>query len=51
MIRGEPPQSDDEDGSSPAEEKKPSLTAIPKTKPKAKPKPPSDGDLEPEPSV
>jgi cell division protease FtsH len=48
VIRGEPPQSgDDEDGSPQVEEKKkPSLTAIPKTKPKEKP-----GDLEPEPST
>ncbi len=48
VIKGEPPQSDDKDGgASAAEDKKPSLTAIPKTKPKAKP----SGDLEPEPST
>ncbi len=48
VIRGEPPQSGPgDDGLS--EEEVPSVTAIPKTKPK--PKPASDGGLEPEPSV
>jgi len=49
VIRGEPPESDD-DGSAPEQEDKPSVTAIPKTKPK-----PStglgDGGPEPEPSA
>ncbi len=48
VMRGEPPTSDDDDdGADAVEDKKPSLTAIPKTKPKAKP----SGDLEPEPST
>jgi cell division protease FtsH len=49
VMNGEPPQSKDDAGGTPeaAEEKKPSLTAVPKTKPKAKP----SGDLEPEPST
>ncbi|MRU16137.1 ATP-dependent metallopeptidase FtsH/Yme1/Tma family protein [Roseovarius sp. A21] len=49
VIKGEPPESDD-DGSAPEKEDKPSVTAIPKTKPK-----PSsglgDGGPEPEPST
>ena len=48
VIRGEPPESDDSGGDSPAEEDKPSFAAIPKTKPKS---PPKDGGLEPEPST
>ena len=48
VIRGEPPESDDHGGDSPAEEDKPSFAAIPKTKPKS---PPKDGGLEPEPST
>ena len=50
VIRGESPHSgDDDSGSSGAMlDKKPSLTAIPKTKPKPKS---SDGGLEPEPSA
>ncbi|KUF09818.1 ATP-dependent zinc metalloprotease FtsH [Pseudoponticoccus marisrubri] len=47
VIRGEPPQSEDDDDGTGAVEEKPSLTAIPKTKPKAKP----SGDMEPEPSA
>ena len=49
VMNGEPPQSKDDAGGTleAAEEKKPSLTAVPKTKPKAKP----SGDLEPEPST
>jgi cell division protease FtsH len=49
VIKGEPPESDD-DGSAPEKDDKPSVTAIPKTKPK-----PSsglgDGGPEPEPST
>ncbi len=37
VMRGEPPHSDDDDGGGGAAADKPSLTAIPKTKPKAKP--------------
>ncbi|MGR3423543.1 MAG: ATP-dependent zinc metalloprotease FtsH [Sagittula sp.] len=50
VIRGEPPQSEDGEGGSGAavEEKKPSLTAIPKTRPK---KNGEEGGLEPEPSA
>jgi cell division protease FtsH len=48
VMRGEPPQSNDDDaGSAEKVEEKPSITAIPKTKPKAKP----SGDMEPEPST
>ncbi|MFW2545073.1 ATP-dependent zinc metalloprotease FtsH [Primorskyibacter sp. 2E107] len=48
VMRGDPPTSkDDDDGTSAAEET-PSVTAIPKTKPKAKPK---GGGMEPEPSA
>ncbi len=46
VIRGEPPESGDDDGSTPEKEDKPSLTAIPKTKPKASP---GIGDRGPEP--
>jgi cell division protease FtsH len=50
VIRGEPPHSEDDEGGSGAiEDKKPSLTAIPKTR-AAKKAPPSGG-MEPEPSV
>ncbi|MWD27698.1 ATP-dependent zinc metalloprotease FtsH [Aquicoccus sp. SCR17] len=47
VIRGEPPQAGDDQGGSPEKEDKPSVTAIPKTKPKPKP----SGGLEPEPSA
>lgn len=47
VIRGEPPESDD-DGSAPEQEDKPSVTAIPKTKPKPSPGL-GDGGPEPEP--
>ncbi|GAA4222112.1 ATP-dependent zinc metalloprotease FtsH [Sagittula sp. NFXS13] len=47
VMRGDPPQSGDDDSGSGVVDEKPSLTAIPKTKPKAKPA----GDLEPEPSA
>ena len=50
VMRGEPPHApDDEDGGSKVEEKKPSLTAIPKAKKKSGPA--SDGGMEPEPSA
>ncbi|WP_418594891.1 ATP-dependent zinc metalloprotease FtsH [Ponticoccus sp. (in: a-proteobacteria)] len=47
VVRGEPPHSGDDDHGSGVEDEKPSITAIPKTKPKAKPA----GDMEPEPSA
>ncbi|MBN7787381.1 ATP-dependent zinc metalloprotease FtsH [Ponticoccus gilvus] len=47
VVRGEPPTSGDDDHGSGVEDEKPSITAIPKTKPKAKP----SGDMEPEPSA
>ncbi|MCT4553846.1 MAG: ATP-dependent zinc metalloprotease FtsH [Pelagimonas sp.] len=47
VMKGEPPHSDDGDAG--AEDDKPSITAIPKTKPKAKPA--EDGGMEPEPSA
>ncbi|WP_338548899.1 ATP-dependent zinc metalloprotease FtsH [Roseovarius phycicola] len=51
VIRGEPPEADDDSGSAPsAEDDKPSLTAIPKTKPRSEPKS-GDGGMEPEPSA
>jgi len=50
VMRGEPPHApDDEDGGSKVEEKKPSLTAIPKAKKKSGPS--GDGGMEPEPSA
>jgi cell division protease FtsH len=50
VLRGEPPTApDDKDGGSAVEEKKPSLTAIPKAK--KKPDPSGDGGMEPEPST
>ncbi len=48
VMRGEPPHKDDDDDDGAVEEKS-SLTAIPKTKPKAKPG--GDGGMEPEPSA
>ena len=47
VLRGESPHVDPDDDDKPDEGSAPSVTAIPKTKPKAKP----GGDLEPEPSV
>ncbi|SDY36429.1 ATP-dependent zinc metalloprotease FtsH [Citreimonas salinaria] len=47
VMRGEPPTSGDDEGGAGEVENKPSFTAIPKTKPKPK----SDGGLEPEPST
>ncbi|MBW4985001.1 ATP-dependent zinc metalloprotease FtsH [Mameliella sp. CS4] len=49
VMRGDPPHAGDDDGGSGAVEEKPSVTAIPKTKPKSKPS--GDGGLEPEPSA
>jgi len=50
VIRGEPPEAGDDEGSAPEEKKKPSLTAIPKTKPKSSPGL-GEGGPEPEPSA
>ena len=47
VIAGEPPKSDDHDDGMPENDAKPSLTAVPKTKPKSKP----GGGMEPEPSA
>ncbi|MEQ8896283.1 MAG: ATP-dependent zinc metalloprotease FtsH [Roseovarius sp.] len=49
VIRGEPPESND-GGSAPEKEEKPSVTAIPKTKPKSSPGS-GEGGMEPEPST
>jgi len=49
VIRGEPPESND-DGNAPEKEEKPSVTAIPKTKPKSSPGS-GEGGMEPEPST
>ncbi|WP_425100446.1 ATP-dependent zinc metalloprotease FtsH [Tropicibacter sp. S64] len=46
VMRGEAPNAGDDDDGTGAAEETPSITAIPKTKPKTKPK---DGGLEPEP--
>ncbi|MFW2590153.1 ATP-dependent zinc metalloprotease FtsH [Sagittula sp. SSi028] len=46
VMRGDPPQSNDDDDADGVADK-PSITAIPKTKPKSKP----SGDLEPEPTA
>ncbi|MAC79851.1 MAG: cell division protein FtsH [Rhodobacteraceae bacterium] len=48
VMRGEPPQSGDDKGDTPDQGNAPSVTAIPKTKPK---KSPPEGGMEPEPSV
>ncbi|MBO9451577.1 ATP-dependent zinc metalloprotease FtsH [Tropicibacter sp. R16_0] len=48
VMNGEPPSAGDDDGDSPDEGSAPSVTAIPKTKPK---KPSSDGGMEPEPTA
>ncbi len=48
VMRGDPPEADDNAGSAAGDEKPASITAIPKTKPKAKPS--ADGDLAPEPT-
>ncbi len=49
VIRGEPPTTDDPDDTPPDTDGTASVTAIPKTKARKKPK--DSGDLEPEPSV
>ena len=48
VMNGEPPNAGDDDGDSPDEGNAPSVTAIPKTKPK---KPSGDGGMEPEPTA
>ena len=48
VMRGEPPHTGDDEGESPDQGNAPSVTAIPKTKPK---KLPPEGGMEPEPSV
>ncbi|UZD89659.1 ATP-dependent zinc metalloprotease FtsH [Cognatishimia activa] len=48
VMNGEPPQADDDEGGTPEKDEKPSLTAIPKTKPRDKS---GDGGMEPEPSA
>ena len=48
VMRGEPPEDDDDAGSAAGDEKPDSITAIPKTNPKAKPS--ADGDMAPEPT-
>ena len=47
VIKGEPLDSDDDDGSAPQQSGAGSVVAVPKTKPKSKPK----GGMEPEPSA
>ena len=49
VIKGEPPHTGDDDDASSDAGNAPSVTAIPKTKPKAKPT--GDGGLEPEPTA
>ncbi len=49
VMRGEPPHVDEDDEDKPDEGSAPSVTAIPKTKPRSKPK--DDGGLEPEPTA
>ena len=48
VIKGDPPEADDDQGGTPQKDDTPSLTAIPKTKPKSTP---PDGGLEPEPKA
>ena len=48
VMKGEPPHVDDDEDDSPSEGNAPSVTAIPKTKPK---KTPPEGGMEPEPSA
>jgi len=50
VMRGEPPQVDEDDGGDKPDEGSASVTAIPKTKAK-KPKPKGSGGLEPEPTA
>ncbi len=49
VMDGEPPHSDDNNGDDTGEGNAPSVTAIPKTKPRSKPS--GDGGLEPEPTA
>ncbi|PSL19965.1 ATP-dependent zinc metalloprotease FtsH [Shimia abyssi] len=49
VMKGELPQSDDDDGDKSDEGNAPSVTAIPKTKPRNKPS--GDGGMEPEPTA
>lgn len=51
VIRGEPPEADDDDSGSPQAAEKPSLTAVPKTKPKSSPGLGGGTGPEPEPSA
>ncbi len=52
VLRGEPPFSEDDSGDSPDQGNAPSVTAIPKTKPKnSPPEGGADGGLEPEPTA
>tara|TARA_R110002094_G_scaffold219603_6_gene191674 strand:- start:352 stop:2268 length:1917 start_codon:yes stop_codon:yes gene_type:complete len=51
VMDGLPPTDDSDEGGSSEVSEKPSLTAIPKAKSKGKKSPPSDGGLEPEPTV
>ena len=51
VILGEPPQKDEDEDDKPDAGNAPSVTAIPKTKPKPKVKPDGEGGLEPEPSA
>jgi len=51
VIRGEPPEADDDEGNTPEADKKPSFTAIPKTKPRSSPGAGDGGGMEPEPST
>lgn len=48
VMNGDPPQSGDDSGADDSDDT-PSITAIPKTKPKAKPA--GEGGMEPEPSA
>ncbi|MEX0369310.1 MAG: ATP-dependent zinc metalloprotease FtsH, partial [Tateyamaria sp.] len=51
VMRGDPPHApDDDEGGSKVEDKKPSLTAIPKAKKKSGPSGSGDGGMEPEPT-
>lgn len=49
VIRGEPPHVDDDEDDTPDEGSAPSVTAVPKTKPRSKSS--GDGGMEPEPSA
>ncbi|MDU8927295.1 ATP-dependent zinc metalloprotease FtsH [Alisedimentitalea sp. MJ-SS2] len=49
VMRGEPPHKDEDEDDKPDTGSAPSVTAVPKTKPRSKPK--GDGGMEPEPSA